>query len=223
MSNDEIQKSVLKTGTLTVGIICKDGIVVAADKRQTYASGGGVAYIARTAKKIQEINERIVVTTAGNASDSRKVIDILKAELRLKELRTKRKVTVSEAAALTANMLFQNIRTPSMIPSIAHFLAAGFDDEGSHLFEVSADGYLEEISTYVATGSGMMQAHPILDSDYKKGMNVEDGTRLAMKCINASMGRDPGVGDGIDVYVIRKDKFEQVLDQMVSKEIKESK
>ena len=35
MENTEIKKNVLKTGTTTIGLVCKDGIVMAADRRAT--------------------------------------------------------------------------------------------------------------------------------------------------------------------------------------------
>lgn len=223
-SENEIQKNVLKTGTLTIGLICRDGIVIAADKRQSFGGqGGGVVYIASTAKKIQEINERIIVTTAGTASDSRKVSDILSAEIRIKELRTKNKVSVKEAANLLSNMVFQNIRTPSMIPSIAHFLISGFDEDGYHLYDVSPDGYLQEIDTYSSTGAGFMQAHPILDSEYKKGMSIEEGIKLAVKCLKASMGREPSVGGGIDIYIVKKEEVKEFSNQESFLEFKEVK
>ncbi len=221
--NEEITKNVVKTGTLTIGVLCKEGIVLAADRRQSYGGQSGVSYVAGTAKKIQNLNERMVVTTAGTASDSRKVIDIIKAEIRLKELRTKSRLSVSEVANLLSNMVFNNIRTPSMIPSIAHFLLAGRDELGVHLFDISPDGYLQEVDTYSATGSGIMQAHPILDSEYKKGMSIEEGIKLATKCIKSSMGRDPAVGGGIDIYTIDKDSLKEVLAQDAVLELKEKR
>src|SRR5690606_20639268 len=125
-------KNVLKTGTLTIGIICKEGIVIAADRRQSYGGqGGGVSYIAGSAKKVQEINERMVATTAGTASDTRRSLDIIRAEIRLKELKTRSPISVSETASLLSNMVYGNIRQPSMIPSIGHFLLAGYDDTGA--------------------------------------------------------------------------------------------
>lgn len=220
--DQEISKNVLKTGTLTIGIVCKEGIVLAADRRQSYGGGNGVAYIARSAKKIQELNEKLLATTAGNAADSRKVLEIIRAEIRLKELKTKSSLSVEEAANLLSNMVFQNIRTPSMIPSIAHFLLAGFDEKGIGLFDISPDGYLEKSEDYAATGSGIIQAHPILDSEYKKGMSLEEGIKLAIKCIKASTGRDPAVGEGVDVYTIKKGEIKQVIDQEFSLELKNS-
>lgn len=222
--NPEIAQHVLKTGTLTVGIVCKDGIVVAADRRQSYAgSGGGVSYLASKAKKIQEINGRMIATTAGTASDSRMYAQHLAAELRLRELRTKSLVTVEETANLLAKMLYQGIRTPSMIPSIAHFLLAGYDQSGVSLFDVSPDGYLQQQDDYAASGAGFMQAHPLLDSEYKKNMSVDEGIKLATKCIRASMGREPSVGGGIDVYVVRKGEVKQVVQEEAVIEFREKK
>ncbi len=211
--DEEISKHVLKTGTLTIGIVCKDGIIIAADRRQSYASGNGVAYLAGKAKKIVEVTDRMVATTAGTASDTRRILDIIKAEFRLKELRTKEKVTVPEAASYLANLVYGNIRTPSMIPSIAHFLLGGYDDNGIYLYDIAPDGYIQQADTYTASGGGIMQAHPILDSEYKKGMSIEEGAALATKCIKASMGRDPSVGAGIDIYTIKKGDLKQVVDK----------
>jgi len=212
--NEEISKHVLKTGTLTIGIVCRDGIVVGADRRQSYgAQGGGVSYLAGSAKKIVEVTDRMIATTAGTASDTRKVLEILRAEFKLKELRTREKITVPEAANFLANMVYGNIRTPSMIPSITHFILSGYDEKGLYLYDISPDGYIQQSDTYVATGSGIAQAHPILDSDYKKGMTTEEGIAMITKCIKAATAREPSVGAGIDIYVIKKGEMKQTIDK----------
>ena len=36
--NEEISKNVMKTGTSLVGLVCKDGVVIAADRRATIGS-----------------------------------------------------------------------------------------------------------------------------------------------------------------------------------------
>ncbi len=217
-SKINLDKYVLKTGTLTIGIVCKDGIVLAADNRQSYASGNAVAYIAGTAEKVHEINDRILVTTAGGASDSRRVIKLVKAEIRLKELKSKRKVSTKEVASLMSNMLFQNIRQPSMIPSIAHFLIAGYDESGISLYEASPDGYLQEIKTYQATGAPF-ESLGIFDVDYNPKITIDEGIKLAKKVFNATKGRQPGVGDGFDIYTIKEDGIKKVSSQKVVPEM----
>ena len=91
----------------------------------------------------------MVATTAGTASDTRKVLEILRAEFKLKELRTHEKITVPEAASFLSNMVYGNIRTPSMIPSITHFILSGYDEKGIYLFDISPDGYIQQYETCV--------------------------------------------------------------------------
>lgn len=211
--NEDISKHVLKTGTLTIGIICKDGIVVGADRRQSYGGQGGVSYLAGAAKKVLELTDRMIATTAGTASDTRKVLEILRAEFKLKELRTKEKITVPEAANFLANMVYGNIRQPSMIPSITHFILSGYDEKGTYLYDISPDGYIQQSDDYVATGSGIAQAHPILDSEYKKNMTIDEGIAMISKCIKAATAREPSVGAGIDIYVVKKGELKQLVDK----------
>jgi len=220
----EIKNHVRKTGTTTIGIVCKEGIVLAADKRGTYGGEGGVSYIAsKDENKIQAVNDNIVVTTAGVASDLQKVIKLVRAELRLKELRSKQKPSIKEAANLFSSIVYQNIRQFSVIPGITHFLLAGNDEGGCYLYEINADGYLQEVKDYSATGSGMVHANPILDSDYKKDINLEEGIKLAKRCINASIKRDPASGEGLDIYIVKEKEIKQVVKQEIVPEFKDVK
>jgi len=222
--DEELKKHVRKTGTTTLGIVCKDGIVLAADKRGTYGGEGGVSYIARSEEnKIQKVNNQIVVTTAGVASDLQKVIKLTRAELRLKELRSKQRPTVKESANLFSNIVYQNIRQFSTIMGITHFLLSGYDDEGIYLFDIHPDGYLEEMNKFSATGSGMIQCNPILDSEYKKGMSIEEGIKLALKCINAAVKRDPASGEGVDIFIITKEGIKKEVEQEIVSEYRERK
>jgi proteasome beta subunit len=219
--SEEINKHVKKTGTLTIGIVCKDGIVLFADNRVTYGGQGGISYLAGKTKKIFKLNDRILSTIAGTASDAVRSLRILAAEIRLKELKTKEEASIREAANLAANMLFQNIRTPSLIPSITHFLFVGYDSEGVHLYDISPDGYLKKIEDYQATGAPF-QAHSILDADYRKGISMDEGIKLAIKAFKTTIGREPSVGDGFDIYTIKKGEIKQVLNQVVVPEIKDA-
>lgn len=218
----EVKQHVLKTGTTTVGIVCKDGIVLAADKRGTYGGDHGVSYIASSDHdKIYPVTESMIVTVAGVASDTRKVIKLTKAELRLKELRTKQKPSIKEAANLFSSIVYQNIRQFSPIMAITQFLLAGYDDNGFYLYQINPDGMLDEVKDYEATGSGMMQSHPLLDSEYRPGMTLDEGIKLAKKCINASRKRDPASGDGIDVYTVTKGEVKQVVKQELVSEFRD--
>jgi proteasome beta subunit len=216
---DDIKRHIVKTGTTTVGVICKDGIVLAGDRKVTLGSGDTVVYVAtKQEDKVVPVTENIIVSTAANFSDLQRVVKIIRSELKMKELRSKRKPTVKESANLFASVVYQSIRQMSTIVSITHFLLAGYDDDGFYLYEIGADGTLSEVDKYQSTGSGMVQADPILDAEYKKDMTLEEGIKLVKKCINASRQRDIGSGKGIDVFVVKSGEIKKVLSQEVVSE-----
>ncbi len=205
----------LKTGTTTLGLICKDGLVLAADKRAT----AGNLIVDRKALKVHVIDDQFVVTTAGSVSDIQLQLKYLKAELVLKKYRTNRQVTVKEAANLLSGMVYNNIRTPSMMPGITHFILGGVDKEGFHIYDLFPDGSLTSIDEFIATGSGSVMAYGVLETLYNKDITVQEGTELALKAINAALSRDNASGSGIDIVSISNEGIKKVLSKEMATKI----
>lgn len=199
--------NVMSTGTTTVGILCKDGIVLAADKRAT----AGYFIANKKTDKVELITEDIAVTMAGTASDAQLLIKIAQSEIRLRDIRIGRKSNVKEAANLFARMVYSNIRKMSMIPGISHFIMGGKDREGFHIYEIFADGTISEIDDFISSGSGSVMAYGVLETLYKKDMSMDEGMKMAVKCINAAIQRDVASGDGIDIVTITKDGAKKVV------------
>ncbi|MBN2567518.1 proteasome subunit beta [Candidatus Woesearchaeota archaeon] len=186
------------TGTTTVALKCKDGIVIAADKRAT----AGNLIVQKLADKIHQIGPNVAVTIAGTVSDAQLLIKWIKAELNLKRIRSGREVRIKEAANLLSGMIYENIRKLSMIPGISHFLMGGKDETGYYLYDLFVDGSLNEVDDYVTSGSGSVFALGVLETLYTEGLSVEEGVKLAVKSINAALKRDTASGGGIDVMTI---------------------
>ncbi|HLC32730.1 MAG TPA: proteasome subunit beta [Candidatus Nanoarchaeia archaeon] len=186
----------VQKGTTTVGIVCKDAVILAADKRAT----AGFVVNKRT-QKVHKINERMGVTMAGLVSDAQLLVKLIRAEVKLKDLQTLRKTNVRESANLLAGMLYNNLRKPSMVAGIVSFLMAGNDEEGSHLYDLGIDGSITEVDDYASDGSGSIFALGVLEAMYKKGLSADEGVKLAVKAISAAMQRDVNSGNGIDVWV----------------------
>jgi proteasome beta subunit len=199
----------LKTGTTTVGIVCTDGLVLAADKRAT----AGYFVADKKAEKVYKITDNLAITTAGGVSDIQLLIKLLKAEIKLKGLRTKREPNTKECANLLAGMVFSNIRKYSAVPGISHFIVGGKDKFGFHLYDLYPDGSLTESDEFIASGSGSYMSYGVLDTLYKKDMNVKQGVELAVKAINSSLSRDSATGEGIVVFTITKDGVKKVYDK----------
>lgn len=196
----------MRLGTTTVGIVCRDGLILAADMRAT----AGNLIVNKTTEKVFKVSENMVITMAGTVSDAQLLSRLLKAEIALKEIRNNHEVSVKEGANLLASMVYSNIRRMSMIPGIAHFLIGGKDEEGFHLYDVFADGSLTLEKTYVCSGSGSVFAYGVLETLYHDDINVNDGVELVVKAVNSALQRDTYSGNGINVYAVTKKGIEKV-------------
>lgn len=207
MSNEN--DTTMSTGTTTLALVCKDGLVLAADKRAT----AGYIVANKKTEKIQKIADKMVITMAGTVSDAQLLTKLIRAELQLKKIRTGRENTVKEAANLLANLVYGNIRRMSMLPGIAHFILGGADDSGYSIYDIYPDGSLSQIEDYISSGSGSVMAFGVLETLYNKNVSVADGVELAVKSLNAAMQRDIASGNGAIVVTVTKDGVKTVFDQ----------
>ncbi len=214
----EIQQNILKSNTSIVGIVCKDGIVMAADRRAT----AGTLIMNKDALKVHKVNDYLLASWTGGVADAQLTHKILAAELKLKELKAKVRPTIKEAANLLANLIFRNIRTPSMIPSIVGMIVGGVNEDGTaELFSIEPAGSVMKVKDYDANfSSGMPYILGLLERTYKKDLSVKEGVELAKECIKASTQRDVGSGNGIDVFSITKEGIKHVISEEIVAEYK---
>ena len=216
MTFEEDIKKGIRKGTTTVGIVCTDGIVLAADKRATL---GGMIVGHKKVDKVFKINDRLALTMAGSVSDAQLVMKLLQAELKLKEMRTGVQPSINESANLLANIVYQNIRRFSIIPAITAFLVGGVDEAGFHFYDMGIDGSVLSHDDFYADGSGFMMALGVFETLYRKDLKVSDGVKLAIKAVNAAIQRDVASGEGIDVFTITKDGVNKVFSQQIERKL----
>ena len=201
--DEDIKKNMLKTGTTILGIVCKDGVVMAGDNR---VSLGQSIIMSKDFKKVFPINNYLVFAGCGSATEMQKISKILPAELKLKELRSKSRPTVKESASLLSNIEV----------SQSAFILGGYDEDGlASLYEITG-GLLTEITDYTASvGSGMPYVLGYLERQYKKGVSVKEGIELAKESLKSSTQRDMASGNGIDIYTITKEGIKKVVSQTI--------
>ncbi|PJE81833.1 proteasome subunit beta [Candidatus Pacearchaeota archaeon CG10_big_fil_rev_8_21_14_0_10_32_42] len=209
--DDDFKKNILKTGTTILGIVCKDGVVMAADRR---ASAGGSVIVSKNEKKVVPINDYLVMSGCGSAAEAQKVPKYLAAELKLKELRAKSRPSVKQAAGLLSNF-----RTSGQ----SAYLLGGFNEDGSsELYSTDPAGHVTKVEDYDANwGSGMPYVLGLLERQYKKGLTIKEGVELAKEAIKSSTQRDMASGNGIDVYTIAKNEIKQVVSETIGPDYKE--
>ncbi len=210
----DLKKNILSAGTSLVGIVCKEGIVMAGDRKTT---AGGQIVMSKNTQKVCPINNYLVISGTGTASDIEVAKKLIRAQLKLKELRDKKRATVKEAANLIAASNYKNIRQPTMIPFMAGLMVGGLNEDGTtELYSVEPAGSTMKIEDFDANfSSGMPYILGFLERTYKKNLTIKEGTNLAIEAIKSSSERDTASGHGIDVFEITKDGIRHTIKQTV--------
>ncbi len=207
MSQNNASQLVLK-GTTTIGVVCKDGVILASDTRVTMGY-----YVAHKAgKKVYQIDDHIGMTIAGTVADAQKVVDILTANAKLYKINLNRPIPISAAARIVANILFQN----RYVPLSTQVLVGGIDETGPHVYNLDPYGSLTEEKS-VSTGSGSPLAYGILEDNYREGMAIKELLPTIVKAVNAAMKRDVASGNNYNIIVIDANGYKELTDAEKSK------
>ncbi|HIP25433.1 MAG TPA: archaeal proteasome endopeptidase complex subunit beta [Archaeoglobus profundus] len=199
-------------GTTTVGLICKDGVVLATERRATMGN-----YIAsKSAKKIFRIADRVAMTTAGAVGDAQFLARLISIEAKLYEIKKEEEPTIRAIATLLSNIL-NSVR---FFPYFVQLLVGGVDKRGPSIYSIDLIGGAIEEKDIVATGSGSPTAYGVLEDRYSPDMTTDEGVELAVRAIYSAMRRDSASGDGIDVVKITKDKYVELKPEEVEEIIK---
>ena len=202
----------VKSGTTTVGIVCKDGVVLAAERKATM----GYLVASKEDTKISQIMPHIAITQAGMVGDIQALTRYITAEASLYELRNKKKIPVAAAANLLANILYSG--RWSFFPYMVQLIMAGYDDKGPNLFILHPDGSQLEEKKFFSTGSGSPMAFGVLEALFKEGISMDEGKKMAVKAVKAAVERDIASGGiGLDVAVIDSKGFKLLKKQEVEK------
>ncbi len=198
-----------KKGTTTVGIVCKDGVVLAADRRATL----GFLVSNKDVDKIFQITNKIAMTMAGSAADGQVLAKFLKAEMDLYRLNTGVEPSLTVAASLMSNIVFE--RAKSFIPYFVQLILAGEDETEFVIYSLDMGGSNIKEKQYASTGSGSPMAFGVLEDSYRAGISVEEGVTMALKAISSAIKRDVFTGQGIDVVTIDKNGFRRLKTEKV--------
>ena len=200
---DAKDKLALK-GTTTIGVVCKDGVILASDTR--VSMGFFVAH--KHGKKVYKIDDHLAMTVAGTMADDRRVVDILTADAQLFKITNSRPMSVGSAARFVANLLFSNRYVPLEVEA----LVGGLDDSGPHVFRLDPFGTLIE-EKYVSTGSGSPVAYGVLDDKFREDVSVEEMLPVIIKAIEAAMKRNSATGDNFNVSIIDKKGYRELTEK----------
>ncbi len=198
----------LKKGTTTVGLLCTDGVIIAAEQKATM---GSLVANPET-QKVYKISEHIGMTVAGMVGDAQRLVKIMQVETSLYEIQRRKKMPVESAATLLANILQNN----KYFPYWVQLILAGYDTE-PHLFSLDAAGGLSP-EKMTSTGSGSPMAYGVLEDKYQEGKTIKENLPIAIKALKSAAKRDIySGGKGLTVALITKKGIEFLDEKEIKK------
>jgi proteasome beta subunit len=198
------------TGTTTIGLVCRDGVVMATERRATMGH-----FIAnKTTVKLFRIDGNIGATLSGSVADGQAMIRQLRAEVALYRMRRGAPLRVEGAATLLANVLNAN----RFYPYFAWLILGGVDPSGGHLFALDAEGGSIE-DKFVSIGSGSPFVYGVFEDSWRETPTTSEGIDLALRGLTAAMKRDSASGDGYDVAEISSAGYREIGSDEIQKRL----
>jgi len=202
----------VKRGATTLGIVFKDGILLATVKPTT-------ALIVNSAlEKIFQIDDHVGAVAAGLLADARVLINQARVRAQVHKITYEEPIDVWGLARMIGDRMQYSTLIAGLRPFGVSFIIGGVDKTGSHLIESDPSGMLFEWHAY-ALGRGALVANKIFKQKWKEGMSDKEAVKLAMEIIAKTEKEKKE--DAVDMAIIGKDgKFMKLSQEDIKKELK---
>jgi proteasome alpha subunit len=196
----EYAEKTVRLGSASIGLVCKDGVVIVADKRIR-----DKLIAPESASKIFEIDEHIVATSAGLVSDARILIDNAQVLAQQNKVTYGSPIEPISVIRMIADRMQMFTQYGGARPYGVAILLAGVNKRGCHLYtsDVTGNYYAFKANSI---GENDEKIKEVLRRDYKEDMSVDEGIKFAFKIFKDVLGKNFDL-ERFDVsYVSLKDE-----------------
>ena len=172
----EYAREAVKKGTISLGLVYEDGVVLAADKNVTEE-----LMLAESIEKVYQIDEHMGAATSGLVADGRRIID------RARIMAQSHRITYDEPMGV--DMLTRDIcdlqqlhtQVAGSRPFGTALLIGGVDGR-PHLYETDPSGsYWEYKATAIGENSDKVKAY--FAKHYKESIDLNEAVDMAVKAL----------------------------------------
>jgi proteasome alpha subunit len=191
----EYAKEAVKRGTTCLGIVFKDGVVLATVKPIT------PLMIPASVEKIFEIDDHVGVVAAGYLADARMLSNQARVKAQIHKVTYEEPIDVWGLARTIGDRMQISTLYAGLRPFGVSFLIGGVDRTGAHLIETDPSGMLYEWQAY-AIGRGGVVANKTFKQKWKETLTEKEALELAMDVISKT--EKEAKEDAIDIAIVRK-------------------
>lgn len=211
----EYAKKTVRQGSTAIGLVCKDGVLLVADRRII-----DKLVLADEIEKIWKIDEHMAVTGSGIISDARVLVE--RAQLRAQQHRVTYDSPIDAVSIVKDISDIKQLCTQSggLRPFGVSLLIAAVDVGGKKLYETDPTGiYFPYRAT--AIGEGETEIKNILSKEYNENLTMEQGLKLSLDALRKLLGNNFNA-ERIEAARIpeKGQRFEKITKDEISKAIK---
>jgi len=215
----EYAKKTVKQGSTAIGMVCKDGVLLVADKRLV-----DPLVVPEAVEKTFKIDDHIGAAASGILSDARVLIE--RAQLKAQQHRVTFDSPVDVLTIVKDISDLKQICTQSagLRPFGVSLLIAGIDeDQTARLFETDPTGIFFQYKA-TAIGEGESEVESFLHKHYKSDITIDDGIRLSVKALKKALGETFSINRLDCAYIdIKKKIYTKLNRQEIEKILSEKK
>lgn len=214
----EYAKKAVRQGTSSMGIVCKDGVLLLADKRILEK-----LMIGDSIEKVFQVDDHIGASATGFLMDGRVLIEKAQLVAQQHTVTYDSHIDVISLVKEIANMKQAFTQYGGARPFGVSILFAGVDDNGPQLYLTDVTGiYFQYKAT--AIGEAEDQLREILEKEYDDNVTIEQGIKLGLNALKQVFGKDFD-GERIDGAFIKtgERKFIRISRETFRKVLKGNK
>lgn len=195
----EYAEKTVRLGSSSIGLVCKDGVVVIADRRIR-----DKLVAPESMNKIYEVDEHIVASASGILSDARVLIE--RAQIIAQQNRVTYDSPVEPISIIKAIADQKQLFTQygGARPFGVAFLVGGVHKGEAHLYTSDMTGHFLAYRAN-AIGENDEKIKEILRKDFKDEMTIEEGIKFAMKIFKETLEKNFDI-QRFDIGFIKNDE-----------------
>ena len=201
----EYAKEAVKKGTTSVGLVFKDGVILATVKQIMKL------IVPDTLEKLFKIDEHVGSVAAGLLADARVLVNQLMIRAQVNRITYEEPIDIWSLAKALGDRMQLSTLYAGLRPFGVSFLIGGVDSTGPHLIEADPSGMLYEWKAY-AIGRGATLANKIFRDKHKEDMDEKAAIKLVTNVIK-KVEKITDLAKALEIAIIRKKdkKFETAL------------
>jgi len=180
----EYAEKTVRLGSTSIGLICKNGVVIIADRRIR-----DKLITPESANKIYEIDEHIVATAAGILSDARVLIDEAQVHAQQNRVTYDSPIEPVSIIKVLADKKQMSTQYGGLRPYGVALLVGGVSRNKSYLYTSDVTGNYFSYKAN-AIGENDEQIKETLRAEFSEDMTIDEGIKFALGIFKKILGKN---------------------------------